>query len=203
MTPGGGKVDVSGIGAGVNATTTAGGAYIDVQAVMSLYDVDLTSKTGRKLADSIDGTGYALAVEVGRPVAVAGGLSVTPRAGLAWSEASPDDFTDLDAESGHMSVEDADSLVGRTGVSLESDVGDGLRLTGSVDVMQEFREETKAQIGGTPLKASARKTRFRASVGGVRVWGEGRYTLGGSVGYAAGGDGNRELGGGLSLSIQF
>ena len=39
--------------------------------------------------------------------------------------------------------------------------------------------------------------------GAVRVWEEGRYVLRGSVGYAAGGGDNRELGGGLRFAMRF
>ena len=81
--------------------------------------------------------------------------------------------------------------------------GEGSRLFGSLDVSQEFKEETEVTVWGTPLKAKAEKTRFRAAVGGVRVWEEGRYTLQGSVGYTAGGDGNRDLGAGLGFSMRF
>ena len=72
-------------------------------------------------------------------------------------------------------------------------------------VEQEFKEETEAGVAGSsPLKASTKKTRLRAAAGVVHVWGkEGRYALQGSVGYAAGGGGNRDVGGGLSFAMRF
>ena len=39
----------------------------------------------------------------------------------------------------------------------------------------EFKEEAEASVSGPSLKASARKTRFRAAAGTVHVWGEGRH----------------------------
>ena len=105
-----------------------------------------------------------------------------------------------------MSVKDARSLKGRAGVGVEKvldEVGmDGSRLFASLDVEQEFEEETEVMVSGTSLKASAKKTRVRAAVG-VHVWSEGRYALQGSLGYTAGGGDNRELGGGLSFSMRF
>ena len=106
-----------------------------------------------------------------------------------------------------VSVKDARSLKGRAGVGVEKvldEVGmDGSRLFASLDVEQEFNEETEVMVSGTSLKASAKKTRVRAAAGGVRVWGEGSYALQGSLDYAAGGGDNRELGGGLSFSMRF
>ena len=58
-------------------------------------------------------------------------------------------------------------------------------------------------MGSSPLKASAKKTRFRAAAGAIRVWGEGRYALQGSLGYTVGGGDNRDFSGGLSFAMRF
>ena len=97
----------------------------------------------------------------------------------------------------------------RAGVGVEKVLDgagmDGSRLFGSLDVEQEFKEETESmvEVSGTTLKASARKTRFRAAAGAVHAWGKGRYALQGSLGYAAGGGDNRDFGGGLSFAMRF
>ena len=206
LTQGGGKIELTGMGMGVNATAMAGDIYIDAQAAMTRYDVEITSATGMMLKDGADGTGFALAVEAGRPMAMgamgmSGDLTLTPRAGLAWSQVSLDDFTDT--RSAGVSVEDASSLVGRLGLGVETQVEGGLRLAASVDVMQEFQEETEATVGGTALKASAKTSSVRIGLGASHSWGEDRYALQASANYTAGGGDNTELGGGLSLSVRF
>ena len=205
MTQNGGKARLSGMGVGVHGTTVVGdGVYIDAQAAVTRYDVELTSAQGRTLKDGAKGTGYALAVEAGRPMALEGNLTLTPRAGLVWSRVSLGDFTDTRLNT-PVSVEDAGSLLGRAGVGVEmapADAG-GLRVFGAVDVVHEFSAETEAQVMGTALEASAKSTGVRLGVGAVHGWAEGRYAVAGSASYATGGGSSGEFGGGLSLTVRF
>ncbi len=203
MAQNGGKVELSGMGVGVSATTMAGGVYIDAQAQATWFDVEMTSSTGTKLKDGVGGEGYGLALEAGRSVALNDSLSLTPLVGLAWSRVSLDDFTDDVGSGARVSVEDADSLVGRLGLAVAADTGGGLRLFGSVDAMEEFSEETEARVSGTQLQASSETTSVRLGLGGVHSWGEGRYAVQGSASYTAGGGDNSAFGGGLSLSMSF
>ncbi len=212
-----GEVELSGYGLGVHATTAfADGFHVDAQAAVTWYEADLESAHAAQgaLKKGVDGRGHALGMEVGRRTALRDGVSVTPRAGFTWSKADLNDFAeDGDRGAARVSVEDARSLKGRVGVGAEKALGDamdGARLFGSLDMEQEFREETEARVSGmspgssvTPLKAKAEGVAFRLAVGGARVWGEGRYSLHGSVGYTASGSDNRDLGGGLSFSMRF
>ena len=212
-----GEVELSGYGLGVHATTAfADGFHVDAQAAVTWYEADLESAHAAQgaLKKGVDGRGHALGMEVGRRTALRDGVSVTPRAGLAWSKAGLNDFAeDGDRGAARVSVKDARSLKGRVGVGAEKALGDamdGARLFGSLDMEQEFREETEARVSGmspgssvTPLKAKAEGVAFRLAVGGARVWGEGRYSLHGSVGYTASGSDNHDLGGGLSFSMRF
>ena len=203
MAQSGGKVELSGMGVGVSATTMAGEVYIDAQVQATWFDVEVTSGTGVKLKDGVGGEGYALALEAGRPMALNESLSLTPSLGLAWSRVSLDDFTDEVGSGARVSVEDADSLVGRLGLAVAADTGGGLRLFGSMDAMQEFSEETEARVSGTQLQASAKASSVRLGLGGVHSWGEGRYAVQGSASYTAAGGDNSAFGGGLSLSMSF
>ena len=209
MTKNGGEVELSGGGLGVNATAAmAGDVHVDAQAAVTWYDVDVESATGRSLKKGAGGMGYALGVEVGRRMPVADDVFLTPHGGLLWSKVDMDDFTDSRLGT-RVSVEDADSLRAALGVSVEKvldgDGGSGSRLFGSLDVEQEFKEETAVKVQGSSLKASAEKTRFRLGIGGVHAWDEGRYALQGSLGYTArgGGGDNRDVGGGLSFVMRF
>ena len=206
-----GEVDLSGAGLGVQATTAlAGGVHVDAQAAVTWYHADLKSAAPARgtLKNDVNGRGYALGVEVGKRLpAMDGGVTVTPRAGLLWSKAGLDDFDEVIVDGARVSVEDAQSLKGRAGVGVEKVLDgagmDGSRLFGSLDVEQEFKEETEVMVSGTSLKASARKTRIRTAAGAVHVWGEGRYALQSSLGYTAGGGDNREFGAGLSFAMRF
>ena len=206
MTKNGGEVDLSGGGVGVNATAAmAGDVHVDAQAAVTWYDMDVESALRSSLKKGAGGMGYALGVEVGRRMPVADDVFLTPHGGLLWSKVSLDDFTD--SLGTRVSVEDADSLRAALGVSVEKvlDGDGGSRLFGSLDVEQEFKEETAVKVQGSSLKASAEKTRFRLGIGGVHAWDEGRYALQGSLGYTArgGGGDNRDVGGGLSFVMRF
>ena len=208
MTKNGGEVELSGGGVGVNATAAmAGDVHVDAQAAVTWYDMDVESALRSSLKKGAGGMGYALGVEVGRRMPVADDVFLTPHGGLLWSKVDMDDFTDRRGT--RVSVEDADSLRAALGVSVEKvldgDGGSGSRLFGSLDVEQEFKEETAVKVQGSPLKASAEKTRFRLGIGGVHAWDEGRYALQGSLGYTArgGGGDNRDVGGGLSFVMRF
>ena len=146
MTRRGGKVELSGVGLGVSATSLFGGGFhVDASAQATRFDVDMTSGLGRRLKES-DGSGWALGLEAGRSMTLNSGLSVMPNLGLVWSQASMDTFTD--ANGSRVSMDDAESLVGRLGVAAVAETDGGPRLFGSVDVTHEFSEETEAMVSG-------------------------------------------------------
>ena len=203
-----GEVETSASGLGVHATAfSRGGFHVDVQTAMTWYDVDLKSSapTPRALKSGVKGRGYAVGVETGRRVSAAGGgVAVTPRAGLEWSKVALDGFTE-EGMSANVSVDDAESLKGRAGVSVEtaSDGGAGGRLFGSMDLEQEFSEETAAKVSGTALEATAEATQLRFAAGGDYRWGAGRYALRSAVSYATGGGGNHDFGAGVNFAMRF
>ena len=199
-----GTAKLSGVGVGVHATAMLGGFHVDAQAATTWYDVDLKSSMhATPLKADVKGRGHAAGVEVGRRAPVTDEVSVTPRAGVVWSEVSLNDFTDGIGRGAEVSVEEGESLTGRAGLSVESEASEGVRLFGTLDVTHEFSEETEVAVSGTPLKASAEKTGVRFGVGGTFALGHGA-SLQGTAGYAlTGGSGNRAYGGGLSVTMSF
>ena len=206
--PSSGTAKLSGVGVGVHATAMLGGFHVDAQAAATWYDVDLKSSTRPMtplLKADVKGRGHAVGIEVGRRTPVTDEVSVTPRAGVVWSEVSLKDFTDEDeiGSGAEVSVEEGESLTGRAGVSVESEASEGVRLFGTLDVTHEFSEETEVAVSGTPLRASAETTGVRFGVGGTFDLGHGA-SLQGTAGYAlTGGSGNRAYGGGLNLIVSF
>ncbi len=209
----GGEIELSGVGAGAHGTAFLGGGFhVDAQAMATWYDVKLTASQRdiqgemrkRVLKDGAKALGLALRVEVGRRTDMGGGLTVTPGAGLSWSEV---DMSFARSANERVSVEDARSLVGRAGLRVEMEAG--FRLFGSVEATHEFSDRRSARISGkqvasTPLSATeAEKTGFRLGAGGARSWEDGRYALRASAGYAARGIGNGEFDGGISLAMRF
>ena len=204
-----GEVALNALGGGLSATRLFGDLYVDAQAALTLYDVDFESYTHGKLRKAASGVGYALGVELGRRMPV-GGTFVTPRAGLAWSQADFSDFADDYAgfEGGpraRVSVEDARSLKGRLGVMVETEAGMGAasgRLYGSLDVEQELSDETEVKVGGQVLKTEVRPTSVRLGAGGVFDVGE-RVVVRATAGYRTSGSGASGYGGGLEVQVRF
>ena len=200
MTRRGGKVELSGVGLGVSATSLFGdGFHVDASAQATRFDVDMTSGLGRRLKES-DGSGWALGLEAGRSMTLNSGLSVMPNLGLVWSQASLDTFTD--ARGARVSMDDAESLVGRLGVAAMAETDGGPRLFGSLDVTHEFSEETEVMVSGTRLAASAETTGVRVGVGGLFDLGNGT-SLRGSADYMSSGADNSAYGAGLGVTMSF
>ena len=204
-----GEVELSGMGGGLSATWLFGGLYVDAQAAVTLYDVDMEANGFGKLKKDVHAAGYGLGVDVGRRMSV-GGLLVTPRAGMAWSQVDFSGFRDdYEAfEEGprvRVSGEGARSVKGRVGVMVESEAGMGAasgRLFGSLDVEQEFSDETEVKVGDETLKSEAWPTGVRVGLGGEFDVGE-DVVVRATAGYRTSGSGTSGYGGGLEVQVRF
>ena len=204
-----GEVELDGMGGGLSATWLAGGLYVDAQAAVTLYDVDVeSSRHGKMPKKDVYGAGYGLGVDVGRRMSV-GGMFVTPRAGVGWSKVELDDFTDMERAGGgpraEVSVEDGVSVKGRLGVMLEMEVGSGGtsgQVFGSLDVEGEFSDETEAKVGGEMLKTEVRPTAVRLGLGGEFEVAE-DVVVRATAGFRTSGSGTSGYGGGLELRVRF
>ena len=203
-----GEVELDGMGGGLSATWLVGGLYVDAQAAVTLYDVDVESSThGKMPKKDVYGAGYGLGVDVGRRMSV-GGMFVTPRAGVGWSKVELDDFTDMERFGGpraRVSVEDGVSVKGRLGVMLEMEVGSGGtsgQVFGSLDVEGEFSDETEVRVGGEMLKTEVRPTAVRLGLGGEFAVDDG-VVVRATGGFRTSGSGTSGYGGGLELRVRF
>ena len=204
-----GEVALNALGGGLSATRLVGDVYVDAQAAVTLYDVDLLESYvhGELLKKAASGVGYALGVEAGRRMRV-GEAFVTPRAGLAWSQVDFADFTDLETAGGsraRVSVEGARSVKGRLGVMAETETGMGAasgRLYASLDVEQELSDETEVKVGGNVLKTEVRPTSVHLGAGGEFDVGE-DVVVRATAGYRTSGSGTSGYGGGLEVQVRF
>ena len=154
-----------------------------------------------------------MGLEVGSRMAM-GGLEVTPRAGVGWSKVELDEFVDMesvDMERGdnpqdraRVSVEEVASVKGRLGVMMEAEMGGSGsgRVFGSLDVEQEFKDETKVMVGEEELKTEVRPTAVRMGVGGEFAVAD-AVVVRGTGSFRTSGSGTIEYGGGLELRVRF
>ncbi len=202
-----GKMEVEGLGLGAGGSwRSAGGWYVSGGLLATEYLADFSSKGMGALKSDAGAIVRSLEMEAGRRAAFRSArLSFTPRAWLARSRLSMDDFTD--ATGARFSLVRGDRLTGGVGVLAEAadplDVGGGrLALRGSADVEEILSgERTTVEVSGERLHARAEKTRLLLGMGAR--WRAGCFSLDADLSASGLGSGEKTYGGRLSLGVRF
>ena len=199
-----GEIELSGAGAGVNASFAEDGFYADAQAAVTWFDARLSSATHGVLKSDANGVGYALGLEAGKRIDVSRALSAIPRAALEWSDASMSSFVDRVGSGVRVSVDEAQALTGRVGARVEAAPSgdDGVLLFGTLDVSHLLSQGAGARVADTALKTTSEETGLRVGLGASWSGDEG-FSLQGAAHYAASGGDNSGFGGSLSLAMRF
>ncbi|WP_105440648.1 autotransporter outer membrane beta-barrel domain-containing protein [Neorhizobium sp. T25_13] len=180
-----GNIDTTGYGFDGTLTWYGNsGFYVDAQAAVTWYDSNLNSRTLQStLADGNDGFGYGLSVEAGQKIALTRQWSLTPQAQLAYSSVRFDDFTD--AYGAAVSLDDADSLTGRLGISADYD-SDWKDATGKIgrskfygiaNLYYDFLDGSRVDVSGLSVVSKNQPLWGGLSLGGSRTWADDRYTV--------------------------
>jgi fibronectin-binding autotransporter adhesin len=182
-----GKGSIDTTGYGFDGTLTwygNSGFYVDSQAAVTWYDSNLNSRTLQStLADGNDGFGYGVSVETGQKIALTRQWSLTPQAQLAYSSVRFDDFTD--AYGAAVSLDDADSLTGRLGISADYD-SDWQDATGGIsrskfygiaNLYYDFLDGSKVDVSGLSVVSKNQPLWGGLSLGGSRSWSDDRYSV--------------------------
>lgn len=187
---GNGKIKVDGVGVGGTLTWYGdNGFYVDGQSQLTWYRSDLSSDVAGTLTDGNRGFGYALGAESGRRIPLGGALSLTPQAQLVYSKVRFSGFNDRFGTP--MSGDDADSLQGRAGASLDhrrdGRDADGRKVSSDIyaitNLYYEFLDGTAVDVGGTRFTSAADRLWGGIGAGGAYRWADGRYALYGEVSY--------------------
>lgn len=184
-----GEITLAGEGLSLSATMDNGRYYVDGQIAIGWHRLDMNVASLGAIASDVSGSVYALGVEVGRRTEM-GGLLLAPRTGLSFSSFALDDFTaGASTGGGAISVEDAESMVGRVGLLVEKGEEDTRRLFASVDIEHKFLGAEKSIIvASTKLSARAHPTRFRLGLGGTMRLGARVPLLQGQLGFTTAGN---------------
>jgi fibronectin-binding autotransporter adhesin len=186
-----GKGSIDTTGYGLNGTLTwlgNSGFYVDTQAAITSYDSNLNSRTLQStLADGNDGFGYGLSVEGGQKIALTRQWSLTPQAQLAYSSVRFDDFTD--AYGAAVSLDDADSLTGRLGVSADYDSGwkdatgriSRSKFYGIANLYYDFLDGSNVEVSGIDVVSENQPLWGGLSLGGSLSWSDDRYAIHGEA----------------------
>ncbi|WP_421522053.1 autotransporter outer membrane beta-barrel domain-containing protein [Ochrobactrum quorumnocens] len=160
------------------------GFYLDGQGQVTWFDNDLDSSTANQsLANGRKATGYAVSLETGKQIALAGNWSLTPQAQLSWSSISANSFRD--AWNARIGVDDGDSLVGRLGLAAQyatawkDDQGRASQasLYGIANLYQEFLGGTTVDLSGVDFNTDNDRTWGGIGLGGTYAWADSKYAL--------------------------
>jgi len=187
---GNGKIKVDGIGVGGTLTWYGdNGFYVDGQSQMTWYRSDLSSDLAGTLTDGNSGFGYAFGAESGRRIPLGGALSLTPQAQLVYSSVRFSAFNDRFGAA--VSSDDADSLQGRAGLSLdhrrEGRDGQGRKVSSDIyaitNLYYEFLGGTAVDVSGTRFTSAADRLWGGLGAGGAYHWANDKYSLYGEISY--------------------
>ncbi|WP_339488938.1 autotransporter family protein [Pseudomonas sp. EL_65y_Pfl2_R95] len=186
---GDGTLDSRGYGVGLTLTWLQdNGFYLDSQASATWYKTDIDSdETDRQLAADNKGFGYAFSVESGKQVELNENLTLTPQAQLIYSHVDFDSFTD--AFNTQASLDDADSLRSRIGLSLDHDsrwLDDTNQIRRShvyaiSNLYYEFLDGTQVDVADVKFNNRPERLWTGLGVGGSYNWNQDHMSLYGEL----------------------
>ncbi|WP_171103048.1 autotransporter outer membrane beta-barrel domain-containing protein [Ruegeria sp. HKCCD7255] len=172
--------------------------YLDGQMRYGVFDSTIRPNGGQSV--DTDSDGYALSIEVGKPVELSNGLTLVPQAQLMYSDIDTDNVVDLAGGGQTGSLVDGDTLTARLGLRAEHTLAGDAVLFGQVDYYHAFDNETSVAFGQNTILtergantagltlggnvAVSSRTRLFAEVTGETGFGSssGDYTFGGNIG---------------------
>ncbi len=176
-------------GGGLTATWySTRGWYFDNVVQYTAYDIDI-STASRFASTSTDGYAITTSHELGYRIPISETAALVPQAQLTYQHIDFDDFTDPDGV--RISLDDADSLIGRAGFAFENSAAIGSALaTGYLEanVLHEFLGDNSVNVaagfGTTPISQETRGTSVELGFGGtvavsrgVSLYAEVDYTI--------------------------
>jgi outer membrane autotransporter protein len=189
---GNGRIEADGFGIGATLTWYGdNGFYVDGQAQTTKYISNLKSALAGSMTNDNNGLGYAFAIESGKLIGIGNGWSITPQAQLTYS--AVDFFTFADRFGASVSLDNADSLLGRAGIAVNHrqawrDRDGQLTSTdiyGIANLRYEFLNGTSVNVSGTNLANANDRLWGSIGGGGTYSWSAGQYSLYGEISYNA------------------
>jgi len=188
---GNGRIRVEGAGVGATATWYGhDGFYVDGQAQSMFYRGDLSSDPIGKVIHGNEGIGTTFSVESGKRFVVGNGFWLTPQAQLAYAKVDFDTFTDRFGA--RVSLDNADSLLGRLGLAVNHQKiwNDGAGIVRADiyaigNLHYEFLDGTRTDVAGVSFASANDRLWGSIGGGGSYSWANGRYAVFGEATYRA------------------
>jgi outer membrane autotransporter protein len=156
-----GRIEAEGFGIGSTLTWYGhDGLYVDTQAMAYWVTTDAWSSAAGVLLDGQDNMVYSLSGEAGKRFEFGEGIAVMPQMQVAWGSLDGGNFTD--ALGNVVVLGDNNSLIGRTGVTLErifaADGGGDGKVYTFGNVLHDFGGDRTVTVAGTDLVQSSSGT---------------------------------------------
>jgi outer membrane autotransporter protein len=164
-------IDATGLGFGVGAAFFAeGGFYIDLQGRVSIWDTDLEFQ--ERVSKSVDGLSGGLSLEAGSRIGLAGGLALTPRIQMAYTNVDFDRFTDRTGVV--VRQMDSDSLVLGAGALVEFAMPKrGVSVYGDLSASWDVLADSSIDASGLVVKSGLEDVWGKLAIGAAIKLGEG------------------------------
>jgi outer membrane autotransporter protein len=196
------NLDINGWNAGIYATFRQVGGlpgtgwYVDLVGKVDVLDVDMNGDVdgdGNAFKANTNATAWGGSGEVGYGFDLGNGFVVQPQGQLTYVNVSQDAYTSSTGI--EVRPDDADSLVGRLGVQLQTTVtaANGMAITpwAIFNVLSEFAGDNDTNVAGVILASDIGGTWYNAGAGfnaaiteNVAVYGSGEYNFGDVEGWA-------------------
>lgn len=190
-------MSIDGWSAGVYASirevglTPGAGFYTDMVGKVDVLDLDIASSSN--VSASTDATVWGGSIEMGYGFELANGWVIQPQAQLAYASANQDAY--FDSVGTYVSPGDAESLIGRLGVQVQStfimSTGQSITPYATFSVQSEFMGDNTTNVAGTVLTSDINGTWYNAGLGftanlneSVALFGSAEYNFGDVEGWA-------------------
>lgn len=165
-------VDAPGLGLGVGAAFFAdGGFYVDLQGRVSIWDADVEFEPERA-SKSVDGLSGGLSLEAGSRIGLDGGLALTPRIQMAYTDVDFDRFTDRTGVV--VRQMDSESLVLGAGVLVDFAMPKrGISVYGDLSASWDVLADSSIDASGLVMKTGLEDVWGKLAIGAAMQLREG------------------------------
>lgn len=173
FSPGEADVDSIGLGIGVEAAFFFdSGFYVDLQGRVTLWDTDVDFNPSN-FSKSVDGLSGGLSLEAGKRIGFDGGLAISPRIQVAYTDVDFDRITDRDGVVARQ--QNSDSLVLGAGVLTEYAIPDwGMSIYGDLSASWDVLADSSIRTSsGLVIKTGREDAWGFIAIGAAVPLGEG------------------------------
>lgn len=138
--------------------------YVDGQLRYATFDGSIQTSGGATVG--MDGSGYGVSLEIGRPFDLSNGLTLVPQAQIMYSNVEFDDADDIAGGGQTASLLNGDRLSARLGLRAEHVLKGGSFVYGQLDFLHAIDDEISVDFGTNDFVAARGDNSAALTLGG-------------------------------------